>query len=66
MAAKNITAEDSERELTVEEMMEKTGFDRTFFKRARKKGLVFQKYGKSVRFLWSEWLRWRAQHQVGR
>lgn len=52
-----------ERELTVKEMMVKTGRDLQFFKRARKQGLPFYKYGKAVRFLWSDWLKWQAQHR---
>ncbi len=55
-----------ERELTILEMIERTGHDRSFFKKARKQGLPFQTYGKSVRILWSEWTKWREQHrQVG-
>lgn len=55
-----------ERELSMQEMSARTGHDLTFFKRARKRGLPVLKYGKSVRILWSEWIKWRAQHrQVG-
>lgn len=61
MGAKQI--QEDERELTVKEWLEKTGHNLTFFNKARKRGLAVQKYGKSVRILWSEWLRWRAQHR---
>jgi hypothetical protein len=63
MAAKQI---EEEKELTVREWIEKTGHNLSFLRKARQKGLAVQKYGKSVRILWSEWIKWRAQFkQVG-
>lgn len=63
MVGKRVTALLDERELTEKDMIEKTGHDRSFFKRARARGLKFIKYGRSTRYLWSDWLQYREQHR---
>lgn len=60
MGAKQL---DEEREMTAREWCEKTGHNLSFLKRARKRGLTVIKYGKSVRILWSDWIKYRNQHK---
>lgn len=53
-----------EREFTEKEMMEKTGHDRSFFKKARKQGLKYINYGpRCIRYLWPDYVQYREQRK---